>query len=184
MKNSANIHTDGINVYVTSQVRSHPAGKWIVTLFTVLVGCLLLFIFAKIDPVKHGAAIIPLFLVSFLFYYFIVRYTLWNWFGKEHLIINTKSVSTQLDYGWYRTNLKTMNFSRLGLSSEIIQKTDEQSFGKIYFFNYREEDNLPEEIYQTAILLPEQQLEEIKDLIWLLFEPVTPTLNQFPYSLN
>ena len=149
-----------------------------------MLGSLLLFGFAQIPPAEIGAFLVPIFLVSFLFYFFIFRYTLWNWFGKELLIINTKSVSYQLDYGFYLTKLKTIPFSRLGLSSEIIQKTDETSFGKIYFFNYREEDDLPEPIYETAIIIPENKVEEIKEHVWFLFEPSQTNNNKFTFSVN
>ena len=185
MKNTATVHSDGINVYLTSVVRSNPIGKYIITFFTLGFSALLLFIFIKIDPRETGAAILPIFLIAALFFFFVGRYTLWNWFGKEHLIINAKSISYRYDYGWYSTNLKTIPLVRLGYASEFVQTINKTDFGRIYFYNYRQEDDLPELVLQTTVLIPESKIQETNTLINEIFERKYYEQAEFiPFSKN
>lgn len=185
MKNTTKVNADGLNIYLTTEVRSNPIGKYLLALFTLSFIALVFFVLLKIDPYKIGAAILPIFLFSAVIIYFVGRYTLWNWFGKEHLIINLKSISYRYDYGLYSTNLKTIRVHRLGYASEFVQNIGKTDFGRLSFYNYRKEDDLPEFLLQTTVLIPEPAIEETKAYLEEMFERTYFEKTGFiPFSQN
>src|ERR1700761_486593 len=45
-------------------------------------------------------------ILSLIIGFMVLRYSLWNIYGEENLIINTKSLSYQHGYGFFRTGYK------------------------------------------------------------------------------
>jgi len=119
----------------------------------------------------HPALLLLIFIIGFS-----VKYFLWNKFGVEELIVNTKSISWVYDYGFFRTNTKTVKYDRLGTGFERIRGLENEELGRLVFYNYREEDNLPEFIHQTTVLLKKEEINEFDKQISNVFE------NEFSYK--
>ena len=97
----------------------------------------------------------------FLFLVIPIRYLIWNLYGKENLIINSKTISYNYDYGFIRTNLKTIPFYHLGAGIELYKENKGIQEGKLILYNFRAQDNLPEIIHETTVLV---NLEDVKEI--------------------
>ena len=100
---------------------------------------------------------------------FVIKYTLWNLFGKEKTIINTKSLSIQLNYGIFTTPSKTTVLNKRILLchyDEIIQNN--QKLLKILVQSYNEH-NLPTLIYQSALFVAAADFERVALLLHQLY---------------
>jgi energy-coupling factor transporter transmembrane protein EcfT len=185
MKNKLEIHNDGINVYVTLLVNSHIIGKTILSIFVILLIGGLVYFPTTIPKEEIPSFIFPILIFGFLIFFFPVRYLFWNIYGKENLIINTKSLSHCNDYGVFKTNLKTYPHSRLGTGFEHIRTTDNIKFGKLVFIKYNEENNLPEHLYETSVLLDSENIKLIDEEISKLYEiELNDNFNFEPFSVN
>ncbi len=110
---------------------------------------------------------------------------LWNLFGKENLIINTKSLSYYRDYGVYRTNLKTLKHKRLATGFEWARTFDNIEYGNLIFEKYNDENDLPEHLYTTSIILNFESIEKINKEISKIYEiRMDEELDFHPISLN
>lgn len=185
MKNTVSIESDGINVYVNASVKIIPFMKYFISIMAIVLFGLFVFLIAHIPHHEVKEFLFPVLVMGFLLIYFVVRPVLWNLFGIETLIINTKSISYCYDYGVVKTNLKTIKFNRLGTAYEKVRYFDNVEFGKLSFVDYREEDNLPKLIYETTILLPQDKISEIDTHISEVFKrDFFDKMNFIPYSLN
>lgn len=185
MKNSFEIHNDGINVYVTFFVNSHPTGKVLLTIFVILLIGTLIYLPIELPKEEVLHFIFPFLIFGIIVFVFPVRYLLWNLFGKENLIINTKSLSYYRDYGIYRTNLKTLKHGRLGTGFEWSRTFENIEYGNLVFQKYNDENDLPEHLYTTSVVLNYDNIERIDKEISKLYEiKKNKELNFTPISLN
>ena len=185
MRNRVNIKSDGINVYAELTVKADAAGKIIVTTLILTFMALVTIGLSTLKQEEIGSIIIPIALLLGLIIAFPVRFLIWNMFGKEYLVINTKTISYNYDYGLIRTNLKTIKFNRLGTDFEEGQSKNGMKQGYLVFYNYREEDNLPEIIHKTTILTDYDNIRKLDQEIHSIFESGFNTENRFiPYSAN
>ena len=122
MSNSTIKHSDGINLYVEFSVRAKPIGKIILSILILFTLAAFIIIFSTLDQEEIGKFIIPLSMPCFLFLVIPKRYLIWNLYGKENLIINSKTISYNYDYGFIRTNLKTIPFYHLGTGIELYKE--------------------------------------------------------------
>ncbi len=182
MNNTAEIKTDGINVYVTSKIQANSFGKIALTLLNT--GLLIFYgwFVSTIEQNEAGKMFIPVILLFGAFIYLPWRYWFWNFYGKEHIIINTKTISLINDYGIIRTNPKTIPHFQLATNYEFVREINEKPYGRLHFISYNPETNLPEEVYQTTILLVKDDLDKIRDNITLVFE--NEQLNRQQFSAN
>jgi hypothetical protein len=167
MKKSMEITSDGINIYTTLNVKSKLTGKIILSAMVLI---LFAFFVAVVSSLKEPGDAVLLFLLFLALLFFPVRFLLWNLFGKEQFIINTKSISYLYDYGILRTNLKTVNFDKLGIDFNKVRIEKEHQYGNITFYNYRADNHLPEEIFQTTVLMDTKSKAEIEKRVFELFE--------------
>ena len=185
MKNSINLKSDGINVYATMSVKAKIIGKIVLSILIILLVVFFVFITSSIELQEFGKAIIPLLLFFGILFFFSFRYLVWNLFGKEELIINTKTISYCYDYGVIKTNLKTVHYDKLGtgfVSSRVVNGVE---FGNLIFYNYKKEDNLPDLIHQTSVLIDVQRINEINMLIQQVYENEFFEKNNFiGFSIN
>jgi hypothetical protein len=181
MKNTIEIKTDGINVYAKFGVKANRIGKIILIILLALVFLILGFGASLVEEKDIGKLIIPLLILLTLIIAFPVRYLIWNMYGKENLVVNTKTISYNYDYGIIKTNLKTINFHRLGTGIQTVQIENGIEKGHLFFYNYREEDNLPEVIHETTILIETEKIHELDTAIRTIFENETKDM---PGSLN
>lgn len=185
MKNRIESSTDSINVYSKINVHASKLGLLILGLFLTaeVIFVFPSLIFGGIEPS------IPTILLMFsgLYFFFVLplKYFLWNMFGFEELIVNTKSVSWSYNYGFYKTNLKTIVYNQLATDYEAMRGEDDEEIGRLIFINYREQDNLPEVIHQTTVLISKNDIAEIDEMISDLFVDEFLNTKKFtPFSLN
>lgn len=185
MKNTVSIVSDGINVYVNASVEINPFLKIFISVIAIIVFGLFILLITHISHTEVKEFIIPVLLMSFLLIYFVARPVMWNLFGKETLIINTKTISYCYDYGLIKTNLKTVKFHKLGTGYEKVKYFDKVEFGKLNFVDIKQEDNLPYQIHETTVLLPHDKISEIDTQISEVFKrEYFDKMNFIPYSLN
>lgn len=169
MNNEVNITSDGINIYVSLRVVSNKVAN----AFLVLVNCvalvILVLVLSKINIEDEPKLLFPMIIAPCLFFYFVGRYCLWNLYGVENIIINKNSFSSSLDYGWYKTNLKTQKVGELGLGFEVKRVEGETNKGDIVIIDYANEAKLPLKIYTTSVLIPEDKAEIILEEISKIF---------------
>lgn len=182
MNNTIDINNDGINVYATLNVKANRTGK--ITLFAVIVVFSSVFIFlgSSVKTEDGKSLLFPFVLIFLLVSIIPIGYFIWNLFGSESLIVNSKTISYQYNYGIFKTNLKTINYEVLGVSFARIRTENETELGKLIFYNYREKDNLPEFVHQTSVLLPKEDLKRLENEISGLFNQEKPDF--IPYSMN
>lgn len=185
MKNNYEISNDGINVYITLFVNSHFIGKTILTVFVLFLIGILCYLPFTVSEENISDSIFPFLIFGILVFVFPVRYLLWNLFGKENLIINTKSISYSRDFGIYKTNLKTLNYKRLGTGFENTRTFENIKYGNLVFVKYNDENDLPEQIYSTSVVLNFESLEKIDQEISKIYEAKMDEEFDFhPFSLN
>lgn len=167
---------DDINLYIAAKVRTKLLAKIVIGFFTLF--------FALPGPIillQGGGSAVPTAAFALLVWAVAVgKLALWNLFGTELLIINTKSVSYQRSYGIFQTNLRTYSFQHLRITPRVIREEDNSTYYKLQFYNYNE-NNLPELLIESSIPLPEQHIVEVFEQLNTLFAPETGFP---PLSLN
>lgn len=185
MNNTIEIKSDGINVYATLTVKAKKAGKISLTILVFLFLTSLILIISTLDKSDVKEAIFPILILSAIFIFIPVRYLIWNLFGKENIIINTKTINYYYDYGIIRTSLKTINHDKLGTGFLPNRTENEKEIGKMLFYNYNKDNNLPELIHETAVLVELDKLKEIDTLLQTIYENEFHEKHGFVgYSLN
>lgn len=182
MTNTAEIQTDGINVYVTSKIQANPIGKVALTLLNIGLLSFYIWFISTLEPGETGKMLIPVVLMFGAFIYLPWRYWFWNFYGKEHITINIKTLTSFNDYGIVQTNSKTIPHFQLATTYEFVQELNEKQCGRLHFISYDPETNLPEEIYQTTILLTKNDLDKIREFITSVFD--NEQLNKQQFSAN
>lgn len=185
MNNQINIQNDGINIYATLSVRAAKVGLVILTIMLIGLFVMVGFFFSEVK-FKHFEEFVVAVLIIVPIGGYSIKYYLWNLYGKESIIINTKSISWQYDYGFVQTNLETFKYHILGTGFEKLgQRDNGDELGRLIFYNYREEDNLPEVIHSTTILLTKEEIEILDEKIISLFAGEFLNRNGFiPFSEN
>lgn len=119
-------------------------------------------------------------LFSLLILAFMGKYSFWNFFGVENLVINTKSFSFQHDYGLVKAGLhRTLIENRLELQL-IPVKGGRKDFFRLRFISYGIEDNLPFEIYTTSFFFSWDEAEYLYSLMQQRFAERTAVNPEFP----
>lgn len=172
-----NITSERTHVKVSIEVGTARIGKAVMVLFN-LIGLVLI-------GIALAEWLLGLLMMGILWSLFFGWLTLWNFYGKELLTINTKSLSYQHVYGFYKTAVVTRKMSR-ALNISLVEAKEEKGEPRfnLIFESYNEHD-LPEEIYRTALAISAQDLEKLKVAIRrLYFEKATLDLIRMPYLLN
>jgi hypothetical protein len=158
-KPTAGIYSDDICVYVSVSANNGLTGKIALALADLLVFIVLYFAIIEWIP---GLLICTLLLLMLL-----TRFTLWSFFGKENLIINTKSVSYQNDYGFFKTPYTT----KLIKNKLVVvnHKTDEpEGYVNCGFITYDATD-LPVDIYDMVFPISAEDSIYMQGLIEHLY---------------
>jgi len=169
MRNEYEINSDGMNIYLTLFVKSHPIGKILLSIFILALIILLIYISSTLSLKDEPESVLGVFIFGIFIFFIPFHYLLWNLYGKEYLIINTKSLSYNRDYGIYKTNLKTKYHKRLGLGFELIRTFENVEYGNLIFNTYNKESDLPELVYSTSINLELKKINEIENEIEKLY---------------
>lgn len=111
--------------------------------------------------------------------------TLWYGFGKEKLIITSKSISYQYHYGFYSTKIESQPLRRaLNISLAPSRERNGLEYFNVIFETYNE-NNAPEEIYRTSLAINRAEFAVLKRAIrTLYFEKVDPNHHRQAYILN
>lgn len=185
MKNIIQKHSDGINLYSIFKVEASKTGKIILSICIIILLVVFVLVISTIEKQYIASAVLPILIFSGFMIIFPVRYLIWNLYGKENLIVNTKSISYFYDYGFFKTNLKTIFFYKLGTGFQFVREDEEGEKGRLLFYNYNKESNLPELIHQTSVLLDLVDVSEIDLEIKSLFEkPENADSNFYAFSEN
>ncbi len=170
--NKTRISTDGISVYVSSGVQVSLFPKIILVLCNILIyGFIAWAVFYNSEE-NDGKTVVGISLLVLLVFCTLTRYTFWNFFGKENIIVNTKVISYNYDYGFFQTKLKTVKINKLATGIENERIIDDVEYGKVVFIGY-DSNGLPTNIFETTILLSKADLKEIDTMIRQIF------LNEF-----
>ncbi|MET3112465.1 hypothetical protein AAKU52_000176 [Pedobacter sp. CG_S7] len=171
------IDYDGTNVHLSIEAETSKLAKLIMLLLN-LIGIALIII---------GILewLLVLLIMGVLWVLFFGWLTLWNFFGREMITINTSSLSYQQYYGFYKTELEKKPVNRaLNISLIPTLERQEKKYFQLIFETYNE-FNLPEEIYRTSLPISETDLELLKKSIRMLyFKKVYPDYINMPYLLN
>lgn len=184
MKDRCIIRDDGINIYITliNEVR-----------FVAKIGLVMMCVFLSFPFVilsiyggsaTSGGAVFGFIVFLIIYIVFPLRLTIWNLFGEEHLILNTKSFSYQHDYGIILTNFKTQKIDLIGLGLNVIGQIDDEDYGKLDIFNYDEETYVPHLIYKSSIYLTKSNFETIVESLKKLNGNIKAEDNGFTFSNN
>lgn len=159
--NDLKIDYDGVCIYATTTLKPGTTGKFILFLFNII------FIIAIIMFCVEGAGLGAIvFLVAEIF---VLRYSLWNLYGEERLIINAKSISYQHHYGFFNGPFHTIDLNRrITVSSyeEVVE--GHQTYIKFLFKSY-DKTNLPDIIYQSVLHISKTDFEKLLKSIDQLF---------------
>lgn len=185
MKNEIIIHTDNLNVYATIKVKASIIGIRVLSFLIAIELIIFMTVLIQIKPDEVPSMIIPLILVLFFFIGLPVKYLLWNKYGQEFLIVNKKSVSWSYDYGIIKTNLNIEVFDKLSIGYEKVITIENEENGRLIFYNYDNENDLPVIIHQTTALLSKSDIELLNDQIFELFSSEFNGESRFiPFSDN
>ena len=185
MKNTVDIDFDGINIYALFTVKASKVGTIILSIMILAVVTVIAIGISMIEKSEIATFIFPLIIITFIAVILPLRYLLWNIYGKENLIINTKTISFNYDYGIIRTNLKIIHHENLATKFIPFRTENSKEIGYLAFYNYREQDNLPELIHQTTIAIESERIEEIVSLMKALFNTeLVESIDYSDYTVN
>ena len=166
MINQYKIAKDNINLYVTLEINPSKRRKFFLFFCILLMISIPISLITIIDSEPQNF-FVPISIISFLIFYFIIRYFLWNIYGKENIIINNKTISYNRDFGLYQTKYSSIKYSKLDFAIQKIKNENDLDVGDLVFIDYLEDSQLPEVIFQTSILIPIKDLKKIQQEIEL-----------------
>jgi len=177
LSNNPAIISDGVCVYFTANSSNPVLGKVLLLIADSAICIVLVFsIFENIGG---------LILASLLLVLFFGHYTLWNLLGRENLIINTKTISYQHDFGLYKSAYTTKKINKL-LEILIVNKLPEkeQNDLQLRFFSYNDAD-IRVELYTTVFHISSTDAEKLNKMVNNLFiDKVTESYTLPPINLN
>lgn len=163
--NEVKISTDGVCVYVHSKIKCGRSPKIIFgsACLAVLSGIVLI----NLDDENPLGAV--LLLGGLVFTLPMLRTTLWNFFGQETISISTKSIWCQHDYGFFKPNAQTYNYTgNLRFDFSVVRSENNIEEGEIYFISY-DERNQPFNLFKTTILMTQENYIDLVNKIQLVF---------------
>ena len=171
------IDFDGVNVHLSIEAKTSNFVR-ATMVFLNLMGVILILI-------GFYEWLLILVILGGLWLLFFGWLTLWNFFGKELITINTKLLTYQHQYGFYKNKAEFRNISKaLNISLIPTEEHHHENYFHLIFESYNE-FNLPEEIYRSAFPISQSDLNLLKISIRkLYFKKVHPDYINQPYLLN
>lgn len=169
MRYTSDIYFDGICIYLTSELKAATIPKLFLVLINIAawVGFVVISIYIPGEEVI--SLIFPTVLIPLLLIFFLVRFTAWNLWGKEYLVINTKSITYMRSYGLIETKNKTIRIEKkLFAGFKKIKVFQQTEYGILEFWDYDQND-YPRIIFETAILMTKASAEDVISLIVELY---------------
>ncbi len=155
------LHYDGICVYAISKIKPNLVAIMILTFVNVVLITVITLFATEGLPIPA--------IVFGLAELFIIKYTLWNFFGEERLIINDKTLSYQQHYGFFTTALHTIAFNKkIWIIDYDKVSLGNTSYVKFLFESY-DKNSLPEVIYHSVLNITEADFKKFLQYIERLF---------------
>ncbi|MBD8489699.1 hypothetical protein IFO69_13160 [Echinicola sp. CAU 1574] len=167
-RNFLKIETNNVNVYLTFTPNPPLVLKLILITFCLIVFTAPVFIIINVEESEIGKFILGMSIYYLLMFLSLGRYTLWNIFGEERLIVSTRSISHQHHYGFFDTNLKTQKFDTIYIQFQKTNTVNDIDYGKIEFYS-QDENGILTILYETTIIVSEDKIKESINDIEKLF---------------
>ena len=170
MKNTAEITNDGASVYLDSAVRPNKMVRialFIANLLACAIYGLILYAIWG-EEVPRLSLFLVYALLPLLYVGTLGRLTLWNLFGREYVIINTKTIAYRRNYGFFTTALKVLTFKDLHYTILGRGKDSGIDSGTLQFAHHNEQ-GLSVRLFTTSVTLPIKRLKEVTDQVRFLF---------------
>ncbi|MDX5345951.1 MAG: hypothetical protein LPK19_01780, partial [Hymenobacteraceae bacterium] len=164
MKNICKVFSDGTCIYIDLYVKSAWIGRFFLFAFNLFIFSGLLFLLVKVEDVYIGQVLVASAVFLTFYGFTVVRYTLWNFFGHESIIINTKTLTTQSDYGFFLSKPKTIELNGWALEYAQKQETKAGVQHTIQIFTYDEHDR-PVFVYETGVTILQEDCEMITKVL-------------------
>ena len=163
-KQSIFLDRNGVNVILKSEVKPWVKSVLISLNLLMYSGLILLAIFGSKEAI--GGVLIG----SLIMFFTLSRFTLWNVYGEETLIINKKSLSYSKEFKLFQTPLKSIMLNN-GIHIEISDtfNVESESSAILYFYTNDDFDVLSE-IYRTGIKMEYSSIIYLKHLVDELFD--------------
>lgn len=161
MNSNMKITSNGICTYVTILVKPKATGIMLLLFVNMANAAVIYFAFTQ--------NILALLFISLAVATFLIKYSLWNLMGKENLIISTKTITYQNDYGFFKTQYLSKELNTfLDLQSEPAMEEKGMPQYKLQFISC-DERGIPVVIYTTNLPVTEQDRETLRSHINHLF---------------
>ena len=169
VKSSNLIFSDGTCVYATFESDLKPISKWMLLLLNVVAYSGLIISFSLMTASDRITFLFPTLIMIGLLLATLTKTTLWNIYGRESIIISTKSVSYYRDYGWFTSQKKTEEFQiKLLLHFKEEGVKDQESMGLLHIVTHDEQD-FPITIFESNIKTEKAQFSKLCKLVKQLF---------------
>ena len=186
MQNKTSIQSNGQSLYINSKIVANKMGLATLGVFNILTIIFIIWVFCQPEEntefIKLKVGVLLLVMPTYIFT--LGKYTAWNFWGEERIIINTKCINYQYSYGIIVLNDVTIPFHNLSMDIIITDNTVNNERGEFILFDYDQFD-LPFKIFTSTVALSKKDLETINTKIKSLFINEAMPENQFfPFSLN
>lgn len=185
LSNSLSLQEHPTFIKLTLQVRTAVSARSVLAVCAALTTLLFALIAGTVEIDDNHAGV--LLGVTAAFGALVVLpwwYLIWNTYGKEHLLITTKSITHQLDHGFVLLRPKTHLHRELLVDLDLRDPGAPRSMGSLVFARLNERTGIPEEIMRTTILLRSEDLSSIRAAIARLYEGADLITPPPPPSLN
>jgi len=149
MGNSCVITSDKKSVYLSIRADASLNKRIFLLASNIAMVSVILFLVFSAEPQEKGFALILIVVLLLLSSIQLMRFTLWNFVGKEVLIVNRKSITTQMDYGLFILSPLSIPCQEWMIAYEKTSTTPAGVFGKIVVHNYSN-DGLAMSIHETT----------------------------------
>ncbi len=170
MKNTAYIRNDGSAVFLDTTIRPDR----VVWFTLILVNLFIWAVFALIVAATLGEdlprfSLLAIYVLLPVFYGISLgKTTLWNLFGRETVIVTTRSVVCQRHYGLFKTTARVFPFQELNVSVSETETRSKTPCGYVDF-SQKAETGLYMTFFTTSVLLPITRLQEFAEQIRFVF---------------
>lgn len=151
--NEFDIRYDGVCLYLSIKTQASVYAKLILCLLNIMLISLII-LSITVQIVALAIFLVALFLL-------LIRYTAWNFWGGEYVIINSKTISYQYDYGFLITAMTTKKIGKVLHSEKLVVHQYGKPEQQTIVFSTYDENELPETIYQLAIPISDKDAESV-----------------------
>ncbi len=182
------ISLDGLQLNFTAKVQANPIGKIIVVILFFAALFWFGVLIYHVDAVEMKTMLMPIAAFVIIVGYFMGRYILWNFYGRESINITSKVLTYQFDYGWFKTEKKDIAFVRL--ATDYPDREAEEGTFEFVLDNGMEDEHSEEwgfvnhsSIHHTTtVVLPKTVLYTIDTELQKMFQAAGKADCFSPYS--